>query len=148
MPIHVEVVSQEKLLFSEPLADMVMIPGTDGVLGILPNHTPLLTTMKFGELIVRKGTAEEVFAIYGGFAEVRPDKVVILADAADFASDISLREVEEARERARRLLAEGVPEHEVRIVSDELRRAELAITIHRKNEGRGRMGIRVLRDNE
>lgn len=148
MPIHVEVVSQEKLLFDEPQADMVSIPGSEGTLGILPNHTPLLTTMKFGELIVRKGNAEEVFAIYGGVAEVRPDKVVILADAADFASDISLREVEEARERARRLLAEGVPEHEVRIVSDELRRAELALTIKRKSEGRGRMGIRVVREKD
>ncbi|MBZ0307486.1 MAG: ATP synthase F1 subunit epsilon [Anaerolineae bacterium] len=148
MPIHVEIVSQERPLFSEPEADMVLIPGTDGVLGVLPNHTPLLTTMKFGELIVRKGNAEEVFAIYGGVAEVRPDKVVILADAADFAQDISEREIEDARARARRMLAEGLPEHEARVISDELRRTEVALMVKRKVEGRGRTSIRVVRDKD
>lgn len=148
MPIHVDIVSQERLLFSEPEADMVLIPGTDGVLGVLPNHTPVLTTMKFGELVVRKGDAEEVFAIYGGVAEVRPDKVVILADSADFAADISAREIEDARERARQMLAQGLPEQEARVISDELRRTEIALSVLRKAESRGRTAIRIVRDRD
>ncbi|MCL4875359.1 MAG: ATP synthase F1 subunit epsilon [Anaerolineae bacterium] len=148
MPIHVDIVSQERLLFSEPEADMVLIPGTDGVLGVLPNHTPVLTTMKFGELVVRKGDAEEVFAIYGGVAEVRPDKVVILADSADFAADISEREIEDARERARQMLAQGLPEQEARVISDELRRTEIALSVLRKAESRGRTAIRIVRDRD
>lgn len=148
MPIHVDIVSQERLLFSEPEADMVLIPGTDGVLGVLPNHTPVLTTMKFGELVVRKGDAEEVFAIYGGVAEVRPDKVVILADSADFAADISEREIEDARERARQMLAQGLPEQEARVISDELRRTEIALSVLRKAESRGRTAIRIVKDRD
>lgn len=148
MPIHVDIVSQERLLFSEPEADMVLIPGTDGVLGVLPNHTPVLTTMKFGELVVRKGDAEEVFAIYGGVAEIRPDKVVILADSADFAADISEREIEDARERARQMLAQGLPEQEARVISDELRRTEIALSVLRKAESRGRTAIRIVRDRD
>src|SRR5688572_10626905 len=149
MPIHVEVVSQEKLLFEEPAADIVIVPGSEGVMGILPNHTPLITTMAMGELIIRKGSAEEHFAIYGGVVEVRPDKVMVLADAADFADAISIREAEEARERVLRLLEQGVPPEEQAFIAQELRRAELAINISRKNQGgQGRVGIRVVQQED
>jgi F-type H+-transporting ATPase subunit epsilon len=149
MPIHVEVVSQEQKLFEEPNADMVIIPGSEGVLGILPNHTPLITTMKYGELIIRKGLAEEIFAIYGGVVEVRPDKIVVLADAADFADSISIREAEEARERALKTLREGPPPEDQAFIAAELKRAELAINISRKAQSRGgRVGIRVVKQDE
>ncbi|MFN8374637.1 MAG: F0F1 ATP synthase subunit epsilon, partial [Anaerolineae bacterium] len=69
MPIRVEVVTQEKKIF-ETDADMVIIPATEGVMGVLPRHAPVLTTMGFGELIIRRGTAEESFAIYGGVVDV------------------------------------------------------------------------------
>ena len=61
MPIHVELVTQERKVFDEPEADMVIIPATEGEMGILPHHAPVLTTMGFGELVVRKGPAEERF---------------------------------------------------------------------------------------
>ena len=67
MPIAVEVVTQEKLIFSEPEADMVVIPGIEGEMGVLPHHAPVLTTLGYGELTVRKGRAEEHFVIYGGW---------------------------------------------------------------------------------
>ncbi|NJL95651.1 MAG: ATP synthase F1 subunit epsilon [Anaerolineae bacterium] len=147
MPVHVEVVSQEEKLFEEKAADIVLVPGSEGMLGILPNHTPLITTMAYGELVIRKGAAEERFAIYGGVLEVRPDKVMVLADAADFADRINLQEAEEARARIQKLLAEGVPPDEEAFIAAELKRAELAINISRRTQSRaGSMGIRVVRE--
>ena len=83
MPIAVEVVTPERIVFSEPEADMVIVPGVEGEMGILPRHAPVLTTLGYGELIVRKGRAEERFAIFGGVVDIRPDKVVVLADLAE-----------------------------------------------------------------
>ena len=83
MPIHIELVTQEKKVFDEPEADIVIVPAIEGEMGVLPNHAPVLTTLTFGELVVRKGAAEERFAVYGGVVDVRPDKVVVLADLAD-----------------------------------------------------------------
>lgn len=147
MPLHVEVVTQERKLFEDKAVDMVIVPGSDGVLGILPNHTPLLTTMKFGELRIRKGRAEESFAIYGGVVEVRPTKVTVLADAADFSANISLEEAEAARERAQQLLAEGIPEDQRARLLHELRRAELAINIARKTRSSAG-SVRIVTEDE
>ncbi|MEL7236055.1 MAG: ATP synthase F1 subunit epsilon, partial [Chloroflexota bacterium] len=88
MPIHVEVITQEDKIFDEPEADMVVVPAAEGEMGVLPNHAPVLTTLAFGDLIVRKGDAEEHFAVYGGIVDIRPDKVVVLADMADTAADL------------------------------------------------------------
>ena len=82
MPIHIELVTQERKIFEEPEADIVIVPAVEGEMGVLPNHAPVLTTLSFGELVVRKGDAEERFAIYGGVVDVRPDKIVVLADLA------------------------------------------------------------------
>ena len=149
MPIQVDVVSQEKLLFRELEADMVLVPGIEGVMGILPHHTPLVSLMKNGELIVRKGEAEEIFVIYGGVVEVRPDKVVVLADAAQFAAELSIQEAEEARQRALDLIEEGVPPEDEAFIAQELRRAELAINIARKNQSSaGNIKIRIIKDQD
>jgi len=72
MTIHVEVITQEGRLFEEQAADMVIVPGSEGEMGVLPHHAPVLTTMGFGELRVRKGNAEESFVIYGGVVDIRP----------------------------------------------------------------------------
>lgn len=146
MPIEVEVVTQERKLFEDDAVDMVIVPGSDGELGILPRHTPLLTTMKFGELRIRKGRAEESFIIYGGVVEVRPTKVTVLADAADFTANISIAEAEAARERAQTLLAEGVPVDERKRLLAELRRAELALNIARKTTSRAG-GVRIVSED-
>ncbi len=132
MPIHVEVVTQEKKIFDEPNADMVIIPATEGIMAVLPHHAPVLTTMGFGELIIRKGNAEESFAIYGGVVDVRPDKVVVLADVAESAYDISVEAIEAARTSAEKLMKEGVGPEMNREAALSLRRAELATRIQRK----------------
>lgn len=143
MPIHVEIVTQEKKLLDLPDADMVIVPGSEGELGILPRHTPLLTTMRFGELRVKRRGAEESFIIYGGIVEVRPDKVTILADHADLTAAVSVAEMEKARERIQRILAQGVPPEEQTLIAGELRRAELALNVARRTQSRAG-GIRIV----
>ena len=142
MPIHVEVVTQEKKVFEEREADMVVIPGSEGEMGVLPHHAPVLTTMGFGELIIRKGSREERFVIYGGVVDVRPDKVVALAYMAESSFALDEEKIEAARKSATKLMVEGVPEAENRGAALELRRAELALKI--KNKLRSRSGA-VLR---
>jgi len=108
MSIRCEIVSQDRMVY-EGDADMVTLPGTDGEMGILPHHSPLLTTLRFGFVKVRKKDKEEIFAVAGGVAEVQPDLVTILADAAENVEEIDTARAEEARKRAEEFLAQGVP---------------------------------------
>lgn len=147
MPIHVELVTQERKVFEEKAADIVIIPAAEGEMGVLPNHAPILTTLGFGELVIRKGNAEERFAIYGGVVDVRPDKVVVLADLAESSFALDLEQVEAARESARQLLEKGVPEAQNRAAVLELRRAELNLRIHRKLRSSGPV-LRIIEDEE
>jgi len=109
MPIRCEIVSQDRMVF-EGDADIVVLPGTDGEMGILPNHSPLLTTLKFGVVKVRLDKAEQIFAVAGGVAEVQPDLITILADAAENVEEIDISRAEEARKRAEEYLAQGTPQ--------------------------------------
>lgn len=147
MPIHVEVVTEERKVFEEPEADMVLIPASEGEMGVLPHHAPVLTTLGFGELIIRKGNAEERFAIFGGVVDVRPDKVVVLADLAESSFDLDEEAIAAARERAAKMMAEGVPEAENRVAALELRRAELALKIKTRLQSRGPV-LRIVETRE
>ena len=82
MSVRVDIVTAERLVFSED-ADIVMVPGVEGEMGILPHHEPIMTMIKPGEVLVRKGTEEFSLAVSGGFLEVTPDHITILADAAN-----------------------------------------------------------------
>ena len=108
MPIRCEIVSQDRLVF-EGDADMVLAPGEAGVMGILPHHAPLLSTLKFGVLTVRYQEQEEHFAIAGGVIEVQPDLVTVLADAAENVKEIDIARAEAARRRAEEILEKGLP---------------------------------------
>ncbi len=103
MPLQLEIVTPERLAYSDQV-DMVIVPGSEGELGILPHHAPLITTLGLGELRIKKGGSEESFAIVGGFLQVRPDKVVVMAETADLASDIDLERAQEARREAERAM--------------------------------------------
>jgi F-type H+-transporting ATPase subunit epsilon len=103
MPLRLDIVTVERLLYSEDV-DMVIAPGIEGQLGILPHHAPLLTGLTYGELRVKRGGEEESFAIGGGFMEVLPDRVTVLADAAERAEEIDIARAEEARRRAEELM--------------------------------------------
>jgi len=108
MPIRCEIVSQDRLVF-EGDADIVVLPGTDGEMGILPHHSPLLTTLKFGFIKVRTKEREDIFTVAGGVAEIQPDLVTILADAAENIEEIDVARAEAARKRAEEYLAQGTP---------------------------------------
>ena len=109
MPIQLEIVTPERLVFEDQV-DSVNVPGIEGELGILPHHAPLLSMHGFGELRIREGGSEESFAIVGGFVQVRPDKVVVMAETADLAGEIDLEKAQEARREAERALESGYSE--------------------------------------
>jgi len=105
--LRLEIITVEGTVFDENV-NMVIAPGSDGVLGILPRHTPLLTSLNYGELeIKREGQPDEFFAIGGGFMEVRPFSVIVLADAAERADEIDIERARAAQERAEARLAEA-----------------------------------------
>ena len=103
MPLLLEIVTPERLAYSDTV-DSVHLPGIEGELGVLPHHAPLVSMLGVGELRIRKGGAEESFAIVGGFLQVRPDRVVVMAETADLASEIDLEKAQEARREAERAL--------------------------------------------
>ena len=106
--IKLEVVTAEGVVFSEDV-DVVVAPGVEGQLGILPHHAPLMTMLQPGEILIRRGEADFCLAITGGFLEVRPDRIIILADAAERAEDIDVSRAEEAKHRAEERLGERQP---------------------------------------
>ncbi len=97
--IKLDIVTAERIVYSEDV-DAVVAPGIEGQLGILPNHAPLMTMLQGGELIARKGGQEESMAISGGFLEIRPEHVIVLADQAERAEEIDLARAESAKQRA------------------------------------------------
>ncbi|HET9756781.1 MAG TPA: F0F1 ATP synthase subunit epsilon [Candidatus Limnocylindrales bacterium] len=109
MPLQLEIVTPERLAYSDTV-DSVQLPGSEGELGVLPHHAPLISTLGVGELRIRKGGQEESFAIVGGFLQVRPDKVVVLAETADMSSEIDLEKAQEARREAEKALESGYHE--------------------------------------
>jgi F-type H+-transporting ATPase subunit epsilon len=109
MPILLEIVTPERLAYSDEV-DAVVLPGSEGEMGVLPHHAPLVSTLGVGELRIRKGGVEESFAIVGGFVQVRPDRVVVMAETADMASEIDLEKAQEARREAERALESGYHE--------------------------------------
>jgi F-type H+-transporting ATPase subunit epsilon len=109
VPLLLEIVTPERLAYSDTV-DAVTLPGIEGELGVLPHHAPLVSMLGLGELRIRKGGAEESFAIAGGFLQVLPDKVVVMAETADMASEIDVERAAEARREAERALETGFHE--------------------------------------
>jgi F-type H+-transporting ATPase subunit epsilon len=147
MPIQCDIITQERTVYSAQ-ADYVSLPGTEGIMGILPNHAPLLTALTFGEVMVRKDGDQQYFAIGGGFAEVRPDQVTILADSAERADEINIERAQQARERAEEAMKEGVPGDSAAYAQIEaaLRRAQIRIDVSRRrrsSQPRRRPGVEL-----
>jgi F-type H+-transporting ATPase subunit epsilon len=140
MPILLEIVTPERLAYSEEV-DSVVLPGGDGELGILPHHAPLVSTLGIGELRIRRGGEEELFAIAGGFLQVRPDKVVVMAETADMASEIDLEKAQQARAEAEKAIEAGFEEGaDLAAARAALQQALLRIRVgeRRHREGRRR----------
>lgn len=136
MPIRCEIVSQDRMVYEGP-ADIVIAPGIEGEMGVLPNHAPLLSTLNFGILKVRNGGKEEVFAIAGGVIEIQPDIVTVLADAAENVAEIDVARAEAARQRAQEMLKQGPPPDTDAYLAMEaaLRRSNLRLEAARRYRG-------------
>lgn len=133
--MQLDIVTAERQLVSEQV-DFISAPGVDGVLGILPRHAPLLTALAPGELRYKKGNDEYAFAIGGGFMEVRPERVTVLADTAEEAEEIDEVRAEQARQRAQQLLTETPrADTESLRIEQALRRAEVRLRVARRKRG-------------
>lgn len=140
MPLRVEIATQDKLLFEGP-ADIVVAPGVEGEMGILPHHAPLLTALDYGLVRVRYLNEERAFTVAGGVMEVRPDLVTVLADVGENVDEINLERAEAARQRAQELLEQGPPPDtdEYLAIEAALRRSNLRIEAIRKYRARARV---------
>ena len=120
--IDLHIVSAERSLVHEQVEEL-MIPGANGYFGVLPGHAPLLGLLGAGELWYRQGAEKHYFAIAFGFAEVRPDRVTILAETAERAGEIDLARAEEARQRAEEQLAKATT------IDMDVERARIALMV-------------------
>lgn len=134
-PIRLEVVTPDKMVLSE-MVDIVVATGSEGEFGVLHGHIPFLTTLQEGELRYRQGGDLHYMAVSGGFAEVLPEKVTVLAEAAELAREIDIDRAERARERAEKRLAEAKREELDHIRAETaLKRSLIRLKVARKARG-------------
>jgi len=140
MPLTVEIITAERVVYSQEGVDKVIAPGMEGEFTVLPQHTEFLTTLKPGELRIGRGNEEEDMVITGGFFEVRNDRVVVLADAAERIEEIDIARAEEARRRAEEALRGAQELAELAATQAALQRALLRLRVAEKRGRRGRPG--------
>ena len=133
MTIRCEIVSQDRTVFQGDV-DIVVLPGVAGEMGILPHHAPVLTLLKYGVIKIRKQGKEELFAVAGGMAEVQPEIVTVLADAAENIEEIDITRAQAAKKRAEDALAKLKPEdHDGSLTMEAaLRRSNLRLDVVRR----------------
>ncbi len=136
MTIRCEIVSQDRQVFSGD-ADMVIVPGAMGEMGILPHHSPLLSTLKYGVVRVRYHSKEDIFTVAGGIVEVEPDTITIMADAAENIIEIDVSRAEAARKRAEEQMQKSPPHDSDTYLTIEaaLRRSNLRLEAVRRFRG-------------
>ena len=132
---RLEIVTAERVVFSDDV-EVVVAPGIEGQLGILPHHAPLMTMLEPGELQVRKGGEEFSLAVSGGFLEVRPDRVIVLADTAERAEEIDMARAEEAKRRAQERLSHRTPQVDATRAEAALRRSLARLKVVEKRRRR------------
>lgn len=130
MPIRCEIISQDRTVFQGDV-DIIVLPGAGGEMGVLPHHAPVLTTLNFGIIKMRRDGREEIFAVAGGVAEILPEVVTILADAAENVEEIDVVRAEAARKRAEAALESNVPQSADTMLALEaaLRRSKLRLDV-------------------
>ena len=133
--IRLDVVTAERQIYSEDV-DLVVAPGIDGEMAILPSHAPLMTTLQPGELLIRRDGEETSLVITGGFLEVRPERVTVLADAAERAEEIDAERAEEAKRRAEERLGEKLGASDLARAEAALRRSLVRLRVIQKRRRR------------
>lgn len=136
MPLTLQIITPERVVFSEEGVESVTLPGSEGELTILPSHAPLMTGLRPGALYFRKGGQEIDVALSGGFLEVRDNRVTILADTAERSDEIDLARAEEARRRAAAALATREGEVDIAAAMAALGRAQARLRVAERRRRR------------
>ena len=136
--VRFEIITGERVVYAADV-ESVTLPGIEGELTVLPKHAPLLTMLKPGELIVRREGEEVSMAVSGGFLEVMPDKVVVLADTAERAEEIDIARAEAARRRAEESLRQATTEEEIARARVALQRALVRMRVAERRRRRERL---------
>jgi F-type H+-transporting ATPase subunit epsilon len=126
---QLEIVTPEKVVVHEDSADEVQIPGKNGYLGVLPGHAPLITELSSGELSYSSGGQTHRFAVAWGFAEVLPNKVTVLAETAERASEIDVNRAGTEKKQAEDQLANGKTEEDFTKAEAKLKRADTRLEV-------------------
>jgi F-type H+-transporting ATPase subunit epsilon len=134
-PMRLEIITAERQVYADDV-DVVVAPGMEGQLGILPHHAPLMTALQPGELMIRKNGEESFLVVTGGFMEVLGNKVTILADAAERSEEIDEARAREAMERARERLERREADIELEQAMASFRRAQVRLNVVRRRQGR------------
>ena len=130
---QLEIVTPEKMVVRD-VAEEMQIPGKNGYLGVLPGHAPLITELAVGEISYRKGSETLYLAVAWGFAEVLPERVVILAETAERPEDIDVKRAQESKQRAEERLKSGSTEIDFTRAEDALQRAETRLQVAAKKQ--------------
>ena len=128
-----EIVAPSRQVVRSERVDEVIAPGSEGEFGVLPGHTPFLATLKVGMLSYREGTEWHHLAVEWGYAEVGPDRIVILAEGADRAADIDLSEARIEKDRVEKLLGEKLSDKDYEKARIDLMRAMIRIQVAEKH---------------
>lgn len=129
--LRLEIITAERQVFADDV-DVIVAPGVEGELGILPHHAPLMTMLEPGELLIRKDNEETYMVVSGGFFEVRPDKVIVLADACERSDEIDIARAEEAKRRAEKRIRTHAPQVDDARVEAALRRSLIRLRVAEK----------------
>jgi F-type H+-transporting ATPase subunit epsilon len=135
MNLLLEIITPEKVIYKDEVQEIV-VPTVEGEITILPNHVGLLTQIKQGELIVKKGSSRHVIAITGGFLEINNNKVSVLAEYAIKAQDIEIARAMEAKKRAEKVMSEKSTDNEMRVAQAEMLKAILELKVATKHKRR------------
>ena len=135
MPMMLEIITAERQVYSDEV-DMVIAPGVDGQLGILPKHAPLMTMLKPGELTIRKDGQDTYVAVSGGFMEVLGNRVSVLADACERSDEIDEERAQQAMQRAQERLANRGSDMDMEKAMASLHRAQVRVALVRRRRPR------------
>lgn len=138
--LRLEIITAERQVLADDV-DILVAPGIEGELGILPHHAPLMTMLQPGELLIRKDGEETYMVVTGGFLEVRPDKVIVLADACERAEEIDVARAEEAKRRAEERLKTRPPDVEAASIEAALRRSLSRLKVAERRRRKAKPGL-------
>ena len=137
-PMRLEIITAEREVYADDV-DIVVAPGVEGQLGVLPHHAPLMTALQPGEILIRKNGEPSYLAVTGGFMEVIANRVTILAEACEYSEEINEERAQAAIGRAQERLRTHGTEVELAEALSSMRRAQTRLNIARRRRPRGDM---------